>query len=85
MADSDVALTPPQVAKRWRCGNEKVVKLIRAGILAGFDTSLPGSTMPRFRIMLSEVERFERERCPRPPEPKARRRRKPPTDAVEFV
>ena len=79
------SVSPPKLAQRWTCKSDKIVALIREGLLHGFDISSPGSKRPRFRILMSEVERFERERAPKPAKP-IRRRRSAPAEAVEeFV
>jgi len=52
-------LTPPEVAKRWRCKPEGVRKLIDVGKLPAFNVASPGSRQPRWRVTLSAVEAYE--------------------------
>jgi len=79
------SLTPPEVAVRWRVSPEKVVTMIRKGVLCGFDVALPGSKRPRFRINLSEIIAFEERRSARPAVKSPRRKRKKAdADFVEY-
>lgn len=81
--DHEVALTPPQIAKRWVCNNDKVIKFIEAGELAAFDLRSPGATRPRWRVYLSDVAEFE---SARGLSRQTKSRRRPPVgDVVEFV
>jgi hypothetical protein len=55
-------LTPKQVAQRLQWGYPKVLRAIRAGILPALDVTLPGSRRAEYRVPLTALERFERER-----------------------
>ena len=55
-------LTPRQVAQRLQWGYPKVLRAIRAGILPALDLTLPGSKRAEYRVPLTALERFERER-----------------------
>jgi hypothetical protein len=55
-------LTPKQVAQRLQWGYPKVLRAIRAGILPALDLTLPGSRRAEYRVPLTALERFERER-----------------------
>lgn len=69
-------LTPPEVARRWRVKSDKVVSMIRAGRLPAFDVASPGSSRPRFRIRLADVEAYENKSfTAAPARPRRRRRR----------
>jgi hypothetical protein len=56
-------LTPKQVAQRLQWGYPKVLRAIRAGILPALDLTLPGSRRAEYRVPLTALERFERERA----------------------
>lgn len=64
---SDTTLTPPQLARRWGVAAEKVNQLINSGQLRAINLAENPDGRPRYRIYLSEVERFEDERatCPK--------------------
>jgi hypothetical protein len=55
-------LTPKQVAQRLQWGYPKVLRAIRTGILPALDLTLPGSRRAEYRVPLTALERFERER-----------------------
>lgn len=68
---SDAVVTPPWIARRWRSKPEGVRDLLERGLLKGFKVG-----RSHWRILLSEVERYERgERQPAPAPKPARRRR----------
>jgi hypothetical protein len=79
-------LTPPQLARRWGVAPEKVNALLRNGQLKGMNLAVNPHGRPRFRIYLSEIERFEASRATKPPVPNVRRRRreKPGTAGKEW-
>ena len=56
-------LTPRQVAERLQWGYPKVLRAIRAGILPALDLTLPGSKRAEYRVPITALERFERERA----------------------
>ena len=62
MATATETLTPPQVARRWGVANEKVSDLIHSGQLEAINLATDPAGRPRYRIYLSEVERFEQTR-----------------------
>jgi len=79
---SPSSFTPKELASRWGTYVEKVVAFIRSGELPAFNVASPASKRPRYRVLATEVERFERETravarptAPRP-EPTRRRRKK---------
>jgi len=67
-------LTPPVLAKRWRCTPARVVTLIKRGDLAGFTLSPATARRPRWLVNPDDVLAFERARATTP-QPKATRRR----------
>jgi hypothetical protein len=69
-------ITPPELARRWGVANEKVMLLIKSGQLVALNLAANPHGRPRYRILLSEVERFEKARSTQPPpEVSAPRRR----------
>jgi hypothetical protein len=73
--------TPPEIAKRWRVSEDKVLALIRSGRLRAFDVASPGSSRPRWRVPLDALLAFEAGRAP-VEAPKKRRRRE--ASVIEF-
>ena len=69
-------LTPPEVAKRWGVGADKVNFLITSGQLPAVNLVRDPKGRPRWRVSIEEVERFEQKRSNSPPLPKQQRRRK---------
>jgi hypothetical protein len=67
-------LTPPQLARRWGVAAEKVNRLINSGQLKAINLAADPNGRPRYRIYLSEVERFEEARSTKPPPEKQPRR-----------
>jgi hypothetical protein len=76
MTAEDTTLTPPQLARRWGVAAEKVNALINSGQLIAMNLATDPKGRPRYRIYLSEVERFEQARSNKPPAPRAQRRRR---------
>jgi hypothetical protein len=72
LALADHCLTPPALAKRWRCKPARVIALIRRGALNAFNLGL--ASRPRYRITPESVKAFEQRRADRP-EPATRRGR----------
>ena len=52
-------MTPEQVAQRWGITVKTVRNMLCRGTLKGFKTT-PGADRARWRILKSEVERYER-------------------------
>lgn len=73
---TEETLTPPQLARRWGVAAEKVNALINSGQLKAVNLAVNPKGRPRYRIYVSEVERFEEARSTKPPIPKVRRRRR---------
>ena len=54
-------LSPRALAARWSVCVDKVLNFIRSGELRAFNVASKTSKRPRYRISMSEVERFEQE------------------------
>ena len=52
---------PRELAARWGVCVDKVLNFIRSGELQAFNVASKTSKRPRYRISISEVERFEQE------------------------
>jgi hypothetical protein len=63
----NATLTPPQLARRWGVASEKVNALINSGQLRAVNLAANPNGRPRYRIYLSEVERFEEARSTKLP------------------
>lgn len=84
--DGSITLTPPELARRWGVEAWKVNSLINSGQLRAINLALKPHGRPRYRIYLSEIERFEASRTSQPPVPKVRHRRRRNRPGVkEFV
>ena len=85
----DDYLTPPELAKIWKCDPARVLALIRRGELKAFTLSAPGTKKPHWRIRKDAVEEFERGHREAPPS-SVRARKKTPAihplirDAINF-
>jgi transposase len=55
--------TPPQVAKRYRVAEEKVVAWIHAGELAALNLATNPKGRPRYKITADSLQAFERRRA----------------------
>jgi hypothetical protein len=71
--------TPPKLAKRWGCDDGKVHRYIRSGELRAINLATEPSGRPRWRIALSDILAFERNRMNAPP-PTPSPRKRPPKD-----
>ncbi len=76
MTEDHEMLSPPQLARRWKVSNDKILRLINNGSLKAINFAVSPTGRPRYRIRLSEIERFEEARTTKPPQPKQRRRRR---------
>jgi excisionase family DNA binding protein len=76
--------TPPELAKRWRTGADKVRQWIADGELRGIDLSARRGGRPRWRVPLEAVLEFEQRRAAVPARPPGRRRRRPSSEVIEF-
>ena len=78
------ALTPPELARRYRISPDKVRRWIMSGQLRAVDVSTrPGIGKPRWRIHPTDLLAFENSRTARPPAKTTRRRRRP-ADVIEY-
>jgi hypothetical protein len=75
-------LSPPQVGRLLGIKADRVIALIRADKLPALDVRSPGSTRPRFRVKLSDVETALAVK----PEPRngGRRRGRKYQDVIDF-
>ncbi len=76
-------LTPPEVARRYGIKADRVIAMIRAGVIRAIDVASPGSRRPRFRIHEADLVAFEHRREVRPLSQPNRRRQKN-RDVIEF-
>ena len=77
-------MTPPELARQWGVGSDKILNFIKSGELRAIDASSRRGGRPRYLIDVSDVAKFEaaREVCPTTSRPS--RRRKPTSGVVEF-
>ena len=78
-------LTPPQLARRWGVNTAKIYALIQSGQLEAVNLAVNPKGIPRLRIKLAEIERFEQSRSTKPAEKTPRRRRATATAGKEYV
>ncbi len=76
-------LTPKEVAAFFKVKTDTVLTWIHSGDLPAFDVSRPGSRKPRWRIAPDALEAFQARRMKQPP-PKVQRRRRKPSNVIEF-
>jgi hypothetical protein len=86
MANENTMLTPPALARRWGVAADKVLHLIHTAQIRAINLAHDPKGRPRYRIYLTEVERFEEARSTKPPIPKQqhRRRRQAPIGGKEY-
>lgn len=58
-------LRPSEVAKKWGCKVQTVLKLIHAGELDALNVAIDLEGFPRWKIPLTAVEKFEADRMNR--------------------
>jgi len=76
--------TPPKVAAALGIKPDRVIALIRSGTVQALDVRRPGSTRPRYRLKLSDVEKVLAVR-PDPPRPAIRQRKQDgKRNVIEF-
>lgn len=78
--------TAPQLAKRWKINVDKVLGFIRGGELRSLNLAKDKSGRPRYKILLSDVQKFEESRETKPPvqQPRRRRRRTAAAPAKDY-
>jgi len=78
-------LTPPQLAKLWGIGVDKVIAWIKVGELRAIDASKAKAQRPRYLIDLADIAEFEARRSVQPPPPPASRRKRLASNSItEF-
>ncbi len=55
-------VSPPELAKEWRVGPDKIAELIKSGELQAHNLATTRTGRPRYRISRLAVERFLRSR-----------------------
>lgn len=78
------AVTPPELARRWRVNADKILGLIRDGELRAFNIASKASGRPRWRISEAAIEAFELRRSAVVPAKSTRRSRRKSPDIIEF-
>jgi transposase len=81
-ADPPRGLTVPEVAQRYRVGEDKVRSWIRRGELKAINTATVLCGRPRWVILPNALAAFERSRASTPPPKPARRRRQ--VDVIDY-
>jgi excisionase family DNA binding protein len=77
-------LTVAEVAERYKCGVEKILKLIGCGAIRAVDTGVSRSR-PSWLISAQALEEFERGRSNvELPEPKRKRRKRIMENSEQF-
>lgn len=77
-------LTPPEVGRRYGIKPERVIAMIRAGIIHAIDVASPGSRRPRFRVHEADLIAFEVSREVKPASKVSSRKQRPKSDVIEF-
>jgi hypothetical protein len=77
-------LTPPEVGRRYGIKAERVISMIRAGLIRAIDVASPGSRRPRFRIHEADLIAFEVSREVKPASKKVAQKRRSPMNVIEF-
>jgi hypothetical protein len=74
-----IYLTPPELAKLWRCKAETILGFIKSGELEAVNLARKSAKRPRWRISPDAIRAFEHGRAAgERPAHVARRRRQPP-------
>lgn len=67
--------TPPELARKWGFGRDKVLAWIHSGKLEAINAATHTGGRPRYRITMEAIRKFEKSRLERPPPPAPRRRK----------
>lgn len=59
--ETEALLNISEIARRWKCDRKRVRALIDGGFIAALQLPAAGEFDPSVRVLLSEVERCERE------------------------
>jgi hypothetical protein len=76
--ESDGYLTPPQLARKWKVGVQKILAWIHSGELRAVNLATRPGGRPRYRICPEDVELFEQARSVSPTPKVARSPKKKP-------
>ena len=79
---SNIAQTPPAVARRLGVNSHKILRWIASGELRAVNVG--DGTRPRWRIMADDLRAFLDRRAAQPAAKQARRRRKVDPAVIEF-
>lgn len=82
-AAESVYLTPPEIARRLRVSQAKVLAWIHSGRLPAVNTS-GGCERPRYRVHEADLEAFLAGLAVHAAPPATRRRRAPQTDVIDY-
>ncbi len=77
-------LTPPEVARRFGVGADKVLIWIRNGELRAVNVATLASGRPRYAIDPADLAAFEQRRAVQAKPAAAPRRRKAPAGVIEY-
>jgi hypothetical protein len=87
MSTSVVALrklTPPDIARAWGIGPDKVLVWIRSGELPAINAATRQGGRPRYLVDAADLAAFEARRASRPRVTARHRKRKHPGHVIEF-
>jgi hypothetical protein len=76
-------LTPPQLARLWGIGTDKILGWIRDGSIPAINAASRPGGRPRWLIDVDDLADFERSRAASPPR-KATRRPAPAAEVIQF-
>jgi hypothetical protein len=76
-------LTPPELARRWGISADKILRWIAAGELQATNAASSVQGRPRWLIDVADLAEFELRRSAQP-KAAAPRRRKAPSNVIEF-
>lgn len=75
MSEHRTKITPPELARRWGIGVDKVLGWIRRGELRAINVATTLGIRPRWLIDPADIAAFEERRAASPPPAKIRRHR----------
>lgn len=84
MAKTNTKFTPPQLARLWGIGYDKVVAWIRSGELRAINAATTPGGRPRYLIDEADIKSFELRRAVSPPPPPQPRKRRHTDDFKRY-